>query len=179
MNVNIIISVCHPPHGGCGLKYLCNIRTPNHCYVTLHTEGVDWNNQNNSSADGLTKSPSTRRVWIEIAVACACQLCNFVTLHTEGVDWNISVKYSKYHYCKSPSTWRVWIEMLYTPQFCAHSLVTLHTEGVDWNHRRITLKLINVICHPPHGGCGLKSLLPFPCRISLYCHPPHGGCGLK
>ena len=32
--------------------------------------------------------------------------------------------------------------------------------------------------HPPHGGCGLKSVRFARPSLSV-SHPPHGGCGLK
>ena len=122
-------------------------------------------------------SPSTRRVWIEIKKTVVGHDPLIVTLHTEGVDWNLQGGDTR-----------------------GGSHVTLHTEGVDWNlvHRK---ELVDQICHPPHGGCGLKFWCWFrwyatgyvtlhtegvdwnPCHLSIIrwiiCHPPHGGCGLK
>ena len=148
----------HPPHGGCGLKFdnalctsgfegspstrrvwieipTCNSNHQYGCLVTLHTEGVDWNqillispvvlslshpphggcglkfiNRHLFIVDRL--SPSTRRVWIEIIHMHRSGESILVTLHTEGVDWN---KFRLYAACctiLSPSTRRVWIEIL-------------------------------------------------------------------
>ena len=56
----------------------------------------------------LTKSPSTRRVWIEIYIGAAGS-------SRDG----------------SPSTRRVWIEILKTRLVSWVLAVTLHAEGVD------------------------------------------------
>ena len=53
----------HPPHGGCGLKLILD-------KLDLSTK----------------KSPSTRRVWIEIVAVDTNLVGALVTLHTEGVD---------------------------------------------------------------------------------------------
>ena len=101
------------------------------------------------------KSPSTRRVWIEII---SDKIKNHVvqvtlhtegvdrnryhlgklakirvTLHTEGVDRNCAVGNSVYFGRQSPSTRRVWIEISkpYVAKYA--NTVTLHTEGVDRN----------------------------------------------
>ena len=168
--------------------------------VTLHTEGVDWN----------------------IFCFFIHLLSQSVTLHTEGVDWNQFVAVARSTFAghpphggcglkyinrdlriclqMSPSTRRVWIEMGLWPYVRGRLVVTLHTEGVDWNVI-LKQKKKKAISHPPHGGCGLKSLnsamyvLPAMspstrrvwieicvirfCSNNCFSHPPHGGCGLK
>ena len=57
--------------------------------VTLHTEGVDWNPAAAKKTEKIEMSPSTRRVWIEIANDRHSHILRTVTLHTEGVDWNV------------------------------------------------------------------------------------------
>ena len=55
----------HPLHRGCGLKLP-------HCYNMVKQ----------------LQSPSSQRVWIEIAFGAFADSGAFVTLFTEGVDWN-------------------------------------------------------------------------------------------
>ena len=106
---------CHPPHGGCGLKFFCLLSFTNTYLspstrrvwieievaqeifdrinkVTLHTEGVDWNLQGGDTRGGS----------------------HTVTLHTEGVDWNSLQHKHLFVLFESPSTRRVWIEMYAT-----------------------------------------------------------------
>ena len=82
--------------------------------VTLHTEGVDRNWKPYEWTEKNVESPSTRRVWIEMAPVLWSQVIPSVTLHTEGVDRNACINYSIFVAC-----------------------VTLHTEGVDRNLLRI------------------------------------------
>ena len=58
------------------------------CTVTLHTEGVDRNFRAQKGGAGMSASPSTRRVWIEITTISDVPASAQVTLHTEGVDRN-------------------------------------------------------------------------------------------
>ena len=60
---NMDSSIGHPPRGGCGLKYILQAFLLRVC-----------------------KSPSTRRVWIEIGTRQKTVIVNAVTLHAEGVD---------------------------------------------------------------------------------------------
>ena len=56
-----------------------------------------------------------------------------VTTHTGGVDWNLVLR-----------------------QLLAQLLqVTTHTGGVDWN-KVVVYYWVYLICHHPHGWCGLK-----------------------
>ena len=64
----------------------------------------------------LPGSPSTRRVWIEMAAVWSAGGVRDVTLHTEGVDRNCELMPSR--------------NIRY---------VTLHTEGVDRNSRPFRL----------------------------------------
>ena len=82
-------------------------------------------------SDDMSRSPSTRRVWIEINEelselrtelghpphgGCGLKFANVLLSATDDV---------------SPSTRRVWIEILSITLNSAPFLVTLHTEGVD------------------------------------------------
>ena len=101
------------------------------------------------------RSPSTRRVWIEISMIKSDLLAGL-----------------------SPSTRRVWIEIL--SQYASNISSTCHPPhggcGLKW---LCSIKnTIFIPGHPPHGGCGLKSLCLALPTVST-CHPPHGGCGLK
>ena len=94
------------------------------------TEGVDRNTLFQRSAGAESKSPSSRRAWIEIRYYEG--LCGkaLVALLTEGVDRNM---HSVSCRCKT--------------------VVALLTEGVDRNN----LTLYNteaVKRRPPHGGRG-------------------------
>ena len=123
---------CHPPHGGCGLKF------------AVASKNIL-----------LLPSPSTRRVWIEIKSSSAA-LCSISSGHPPhggcGLKW---VKLAFWSiFILSPSTRRVWIEITAKSKTCravrrhpphggcglkfqnpnaclvGHE-VTLHTEGVD------------------------------------------------
>ena len=56
--------------------------------VPLHTEGVDRNGVLAGFRAHSQRSPSTRRVWIEIVLLHGQWRYRPVTLHTEGVDRN-------------------------------------------------------------------------------------------
>ena len=56
-------------------------------------------------------SPSTRRAWIEIAVADRLTALRAVALHPEGVDRNVNGQDYTMPNGKSPSTRRAWIEI--------------------------------------------------------------------
>ena len=169
----------HPPHGGCGLKFdnalctsgfegspstrrvwieipTCNSNHQYGCLVTLHTEGVDWNqillispvvlslshpphggcglkfiNRHLFIVDRL--SPSTRRVWIE--------MCG-----NNHIPFGVA---------RHPPHGGCGLKSIRQKTFSCFFIVTLHTEGVDWNHP-YAQKRREYIGHPPHGGCGLK-----------------------
>ena len=92
------------------IEILCDCFTNFGCVVTLHSEGVDWNKLIivyllsaychpplggcglklllREVLQRLSVSPSTRRVWIEIALITVLFNILSVTLHSEGVDWN-------------------------------------------------------------------------------------------
>ena len=107
------IKPCHPPCGGCGLKFIIPGCVSLRDIVTLHAEGVDWNCWRNRRSINHSRSPSMRRVWIEIWRCWwgwygSCR----VTLHAEGVDWNMAQVTTETSHSLSPSMRRVWIEML-------------------------------------------------------------------
>ena len=107
--------------------YLCKL------YVTLFTEGVDWNKKqektvllmkrhplhrgcglkSNISIANLraSRSPSSQRVWIEIFKWANMLDKPIVTLFTEGVDWNRGRNTRYLAKIRSPSSQRVWIEI--------------------------------------------------------------------
>ena len=78
--------------------------------VTFRKEGVDWNLKKQESLKIWTKSPSARKVWIEIINSIPFSCKTSVTFRKEGVDWNW-----KYRAVRSGAD------------------VTFRKEGVDWN----------------------------------------------
>ena len=104
--------------------------------VALHPEGVDRNGYRSHKREYGSRSPSTRRAWIEIAALALLaalfsspstrrawieiplliykHLFDLVALHPEGVDRNIALKDLISKLRKSPSTRRAWIEIVPT-----------------------------------------------------------------
>ena len=108
---------CHPPQGGCGLKYYG-------CVVAIIAY----------------KSPSARRVWIEIALRLWVWYPQQVTLRKEGVDWNNCPELiERFNICHPPQG-GCGLKYSSAPFFRFAS------------------------SHPPQGGCGLKLL----CNLAIY-----------
>ena len=63
--------------------------------VTLLAEGVDRNAGRDTGREGRRRSPSSRRVWIEIFASVKLILSRSVTLLAEGVDRNIHYRLSQ------------------------------------------------------------------------------------
>ena len=84
-----------------------------HELVTFRKEGVDWNALIERESKCVWKSPSARKVWIEIINSIPFSCKTSVTFRKEGVDWNLEA------WCQSYRT---------------H--VTFRKEGVDWNNYR-------------------------------------------
>ena len=57
--------------------------------VTFREEGVDWNTYNQIAIKTSVKSPSARKVWIEIIYVNNLVYLVCVTFREEGVDWNM------------------------------------------------------------------------------------------
>ena len=82
----IVYFCCHPPLGGCGLKYSYApflLLFPS-CHPPLGGCGLKCVAFLKIAVKNM--SPSTRRVWIEITIIYKGFLRPFVTLHSEGVD---------------------------------------------------------------------------------------------
>ena len=94
--------------------------------VALHPEGVDRNSIT-SPVSSLTRSPSTRRAWIEIG----------------GL-------YGTFAALWSPSTRRAWIEIRNVLRKSSACRVALHPEGVDRNRAcpRMIPTASGVALHP-------------------------------
>ena len=60
-----------------------------HHAVTFRKEGVDWNKSGIMIVIPSQKSPSARKVWIEIIYVNNLVYLVCVTFRKEGVDWNI------------------------------------------------------------------------------------------
>ena len=60
--------------------------------VALHPEGVDRNPSLASNVPTMSRSPSTRRAWIEIRTKPSPRKKCVVALHPEGVDRNKNSK---------------------------------------------------------------------------------------
>ena len=58
--------------------------------VTFRKEGVDWNPCRQKLYKVNLRSPSARKVWIEILLTQSNVKCIYVTFRKEGVDWNLS-----------------------------------------------------------------------------------------
>ena len=101
--------------------------------VTFRKEGVDWNNYSDIRIYRRSKSPSARKVWIEILLQSCLLLPGSVTFCKEGVDWN--------------SASRIALALLFW--------VTFRKEGVDWNFCAM-MSPANSPGHLPQGRCGLK-----------------------
>ena len=150
-----MILVCHLPQGRCGLKSIAEKVYPL------------WE-----------RSPSARKVWIEIICQVTLRESDMVTFRKEGVDWNLV-----------PAI----------PTMCWDS-VTFRKEGVDWNFKLNSRKL-EALSHLPQGRCGLKlagiatgcGRRPSPSARKVWIemrkypdtrpdcprHLPQGRCGLK
>ena len=77
--------VGHPPHGGCGLKLLTFARVRIKNGHPPHG-GCGLKSAHSFLLPNYKKSPSTRRVWIEMVDLIVNPVDYIVTLHTEGVD---------------------------------------------------------------------------------------------
>ena len=155
--IRIFDIISHPLHRGCGLKFECLIgngdsliTSPssqrvwieitfrlNNCiiaYVTLFTEGVDWNTNWNGTPKTSWSHPLHRGCGLKFYGDVIITMRDYVTLFTEGVDWNMA-----------------------DGGFLAHG------QAGHPLHRGCGLKLTRCACsdtlwhsHPLHRGCGLK-----------------------
>ena len=99
--------------------------------VALHPEGVDRNAVVRALIAQSSRSPSTRRAWIEMAH------------HMVGNQVD-----------ESPSTRRAWIEIVSLEhQRLDDPVVALHPEGVDRNHSSFS-SVFSLSSRPPPGGRG-------------------------
>ena len=101
--------------------------------VTFREEGVDWNTHHREWWLSPVRSPSARKVWIEICLMIYQLKVGTVTFREEGVDWN-----------------RQTLMVLWLPL-----PVTFREEGVDWNSYGCAPGESDM-CHLPRGRCGLK-----------------------
>ena len=123
---------CRLPQGRCGLKYRWYLR-----------QGQQ------------DRSPSARKVWIEIAFSRRTAGSVTVAFRKEGVDWNTTYSLRektaegrlpqgrcglKYYIISviswqevSPSARKVWIEILLSVMKMKLTRVAFRKEGVDWN----------------------------------------------
>ena len=79
--------------------------------VALLAEGVDRNNRATMQTQQATRSPSSRRAWIEINLNGPRSYANGVALLAEGVDRNNRAELCKTQKARSPSSRRAWIEI--------------------------------------------------------------------
>ena len=144
----------HPPPGGCGLKFFRQLLYSGGC-LSPSTRRVWIEIINFRKACQPVLSPSARRVWIEIGSLV-------ISISTSG----------------SPSARRVWIEIPVV-------ISVILNQAPSPSARRVWIEIsLSVLeseasaCHPPPGGCGLKSGEYARYKVD-YGHPPPGGCGLK
>ena len=193
-------SVCHHPHGWCGLKFNWVEAKGDDEAVTTHTGGVDWNPYcTNTSLATTSHHPHG---WCGLKFFWHNNLQgHVVTTHTGGVDWNRFYSRSiTTNRCHHPHGW------------CGLKLVMQMT------------KEQSQLSHHPHGWCGLKSTTLYEqiitklspptrvvwieiemfeifdgvdavtthtggvdwnnyygieCKLAQSSHHPHGWCGLK
>ena len=80
-----------------------------------------------------TRSPSSRRAWIEIFSESFHCPNNAVALLAEGVDRNSVCAVCVRVETRSPSSRRAWIEIFSESFHCPNNAVALLAEGVDRN----------------------------------------------
>ena len=147
-------------------------------FVTLFTEGVDWNKKEvYIQLDGI-RSPSSQRVWIEIKVLTYLFAPRVVTLFTEGVDWNrLLLLYLLHLVChplhrgcglkfwilqlpiyqmRSPSSQRVWIEIIHGWRRILSTWSSPSSQRVWIEIYSLQIIHFSSTSHPLHRGCGLK-----------------------
>ena len=125
------------------------------CAVSLHAEGVDWNDFIVENNIVEYASPSMRREWIEIP----------------------DRRYSLHNADSLPPCGGSGLKWFHR-SFRRFLNVSLHAEGVDWNICPDTYEDDDSSL-PPCGGSGLKCLLNIQNILRLLCLPPCGGSGLK
>ena len=167
---------CLPPHGGSGLKSSrFIIRTSAYCLPPHGGSGLKWSSC--KTYKRISRSPSTRREWIEIGLTFTT--LDEVTSPSTRREW-IEMLYNTQNTREdaslpphggsglksnagccikpgnmSPSTRREWIEI-------ACSGVKLHATGSpstrrEWIEIMRSARLLAAFCGlPPHGGSGLK-----------------------
>ena len=81
--------------------------------VALLAEGVDRNNKLCFYKNNFTKSPSSRRAWIEINKEKNMNVYGIVALLAEGVDRNNEKGEKVLTLDQSPSSRRAWIEIFF------------------------------------------------------------------
>ena len=145
------------------------------------------------------RSPSARKVWIEITSQPLWLWGISVTFRKEGVDWNSLISISPVSFSRhlpqgrcglksvtafekmpvtsSPSARKVWIEIQSKAGRTYMNFVTFRKEGVDWNLCETWYEK-SYKSHLPQGRCGLK-LRTYKIGKCPSCHLPQGRCGLK
>ena len=105
-----IITACHPPHGGCGLKFV--------------SFGLSKSSQ---------KSSSTRRMWIEIYATSLDKARVDGHPPHGGCGLKCFLSDQKRIRITSSSTRRMWIEIVRRSFYPSKERVILHTEEVTRN----------------------------------------------
>ena len=101
------------------------------------------------------RSPSARKVWIEMLSFGGEPPKDEVTFRKEGVDWNPDIyNHLSWKWCHLPQG-RCGLKFDNRHTATYGKKVTFRKEGVDWNVVvRDIIKL--TFCHLPQGRCGLK-----------------------
>ena len=151
---DLIPEVRHHPHGWCGLKYTTIaamqqlVKSPPTWVVWIEINLWGCNQH-------WCVSPPTWVVWIEMGLKVDFCCLFLVTTHMGGVDWN-SIKINIIH----------------------NNKVTTHMGGVDWNISA-TLLLISPDMSPPTWVVWIEIVMSDVNWVAVLCHHPHGWCGLK
>ena len=145
----------HLLRGRCGLKFVLQLNPAVIQSVTFCEEGVDWTSRPCQVIMIRLKSPSARKVWIEMIILLKNE--NEAISHLLrgrcGLKWPSGSLHKQG--LKSPSARKVWIEMLQCTDVARAKAVTFCEEGVDWNHLEIE-PFEKPSCYLLRGRCGLK-----------------------
>ena len=137
---------------------------------------MDRNYQQAQLVNGVQKSLSARRAWIEMALSEQPQSGSTVALRKESVDRNAGLWACGPRTCQSLSARRAWIEIVWAGKTTGPGHVALRKESVDRNARigylgqgeqRVALRKESVD----------RNILVRVARVELYCRSPQGERG--
>ena len=114
---------------------------------------MDRNTSIDNLTQGVFKSLSARRAWIEIPAGCWRDARRAVALRKESVDRNFYYADKDADWVRSLSARRAWIEIRHTWPGYRVAKVALRKESVDRNSFGLS-RLNPVSCRSPQGERG-------------------------